>query len=114
MIHWLKTVDAIFDIVWDFDKAFEIRQDDRNYQLDDILILARGTEDSKAAKAVIAQVTSIITSGCCDGLAAGYVGLGIKILGRLSDLDELSLFTYHRQSLTSEEWSSKRKVEASL
>ena len=37
--HFLKTINPFFQQLWDGKKTFEIRFNDRNYQIDDVLVL---------------------------------------------------------------------------
>lgn len=103
MIHWLKTEEIYFDDVWDFAKPYEVRDDrDRNFDVGDILILGEGIQNARAPRAVVARVKSIMTDAF-PGIAKGYVGLGLLILGHFSE-DDLTLFTHNTGHVSCVEW----------
>lgn len=116
MIHWLKTEQPYFEDVWNFDKPFEIRKDDRKYQIDDILILAELLPPSvvqkvnTAPRAIIARVTSFVDDQF-DGLNVDYKALGLVILGRISE-DDLKLFEYTRTEISSTQWTSRKAAKS--
>lgn len=120
MIHWLKTDPPYFEEVWQGRKPFEVRYNDRNYQVDDILILAEKTEQSdkprpanSSEKAVIARVISVLSSESFPlGLQEGYCTLGLHIIGKLYG-DDVDLFQYHTTSVTSEDWKSRQTLKTS-
>lgn len=39
MVHKLKTVQPFFDAVWSGEKTFEVRKNDRNFNIGDRLML---------------------------------------------------------------------------
>lgn len=45
--HILKTDPKVFGESWQGNKSYEVRKDDRNYQIDDILILKETTSDGE-------------------------------------------------------------------
>lgn len=109
MIHWLKTDTNHFQHIWDGSKNYEVRQDDRNYQEYDILILAEGTDlVARAPRAVIARVKHRMGDNQ-PGVSTGFVTLGLQILGRISE-DDLHLYNYMLTKVESEEWYGSKKV----
>ena len=107
MIHWLKTVQPHFDDVWNGDKPYEIRNNDRMFLEGDLLILAEGTGDGRAPRTVVARVKQVLSR--FEGLTDGYVALGLQILGRMSD-DEFKLYEHHATEITSKEWTCWRRA----
>lgn len=127
MIHWLKTKNPWFEEVADFDKTFEIRENDRKFEVDDILILAELSTDPNAPprhdasteKAVICRVRQILTHEQFKGLAEGYVAMSLQVIGMIMPVkhkwghyvDSLNLFEYRRTSVESSEWTSTHRRE---
>lgn len=109
MIHWLKTDPEYFQLVWDGDKQYEIRLNDRDYQIDDILILADGTQTARAERAVIARVVSRLGDNF-PGIGTGFVGLGLLILGKIYG-DDMDLYEYSRTTWQCKEWRGVRKAQ---
>lgn len=88
--HLLKTDPEAFDAVAQGIKTYEIRFNDRDYQVEDELILLKTLSTGKAMKengwdpfytgdAVRAKVTHIL-SGPIYGLAEGWVIMSIQKL----------------------------------
>lgn len=128
MIHWLKTKNPWFEEVADFDKTFEIRENDRKFQVDDILILAELSDPKDPPRhansteaAIICRVTKVLKHDEFEGLAENYVAMGLHVLGFImpdtgpygGKIDTLKLFEYHRTKVESTQWTSttKRKPE---
>lgn len=77
-VHELKTVQPYFDAVWNNQKAFELRKDDRGFKEGDYLLLREynadaGTYSGRSVRALITFV-----SDYPDALRPGYVALGIS------------------------------------
>lgn len=117
MIHWLKTEQWAFEDVWDGNKPYEVRKDDRKYKRNDVLILAELLPKdvvqitNTTPRAVIARVDSVMND-TFDGLSPGYVGLGLTILGRINEND-IALYTYSKRVIVSEQWSATVAAEQS-
>jgi len=79
-VHDLKTHPKPFSQVWDRIKPFEIRKNDRNYEIGDILFLREydPKEDTYSGRIVVARVT-IVYKGPKWGIQSGYCVLGIFI-----------------------------------
>jgi hypothetical protein len=56
MVHYLKTVQPHFGDVWSGRKTFEVRYNDRNYQLGDYLVLQE--YDAERAMLTGAEITA--------------------------------------------------------
>lgn len=78
MMHNLKTLPVYFDRTWEIEKQFEIRKNDRGYQTGDKLSLNEWTEDGSYTGRRIECTIRYVLHGF-EGLADGYVALGIDI-----------------------------------
>lgn len=95
MIHALKTLPPYFKGVADGAKTFELRKNDRNFSVGDILILKEwkmGSTDATGPELVVIKeqgytgrevmkTISYILKGGQFGLAKGYVILALKPYG---------------------------------
>lgn len=78
MEHELKTWPEFFKAIWDNEKHFELRKDDRGYQGGDTLMLREWTKRSGySGRAVKARVTYLL-GGQWPGLQEGYVVMSIE------------------------------------
>ena len=79
MIHQLKIDPCYFDAILYFHKRFEIRFNDRDFQLFDTLILSEFDSDKEiySGRRIFCSVTYILRS--CKYLMPGYVALGFVI-----------------------------------
>lgn len=84
--HELKTWPEPFRGLFFIKKNFEIRKNDRDFNLGDLLYLREWDPVTKeySDRYVIAEVTFIMHVGqeghCTDGLEKGYCAMGIEIL----------------------------------
>jgi hypothetical protein len=78
MIHSLKTLPTYFNRVWEFEKEFEIRKNDRSFQTGDKLELDEWSEKEMYTGRRIECTVKYVLHGF-EGLADGYVALGIEI-----------------------------------
>ena len=76
MTHYLKTIQPYYDEVESGNKTFEIRVNDRNYQVGDILILQEWTGTDYTGKSITKQVTYILDDA--QFVPSGYVCMAIK------------------------------------
>jgi len=79
--HLLKTVQPYFDDVADFKKTFEVRKNDRNFQVGDRLFLQEFIPpETHTGRELRAEIIYILDDSqyCKDG----YVVLGIETYGR--------------------------------
>lgn len=78
-IHNVKCDEPYFSSVLAGKKSFELRKDDRNYQVGDYFCLQR-TESGKitdAAENIMAEIVYKLSG--FDGLSEGYCILGIRV-----------------------------------
>lgn len=78
MIHNLKTIPTYFNRVWENEKQFEIRKNDRGFQAGDKLILEEWTEKDGYTSRFIECTVKYVLYGF-EGLTDGYVALSIEI-----------------------------------
>lgn len=83
--HYLKTNAEYFDAVKSGEKTFELRINDRNFQIGDLLILMRTDPGACAQKyddiipgERLLKTISYIFDGGKFGLEKGYCILGLK------------------------------------
>lgn len=78
MIHSLKTAPKFFDAVEDGIKNFEVRKNDRDYKVGDVLELYK-YPDANDTDFIKRRITYIIThEDFPEGVPAGYVVMGIS------------------------------------
>lgn len=78
MIHELKIAPEYFEKVVSKEKSFEIRYNDRNFQVGDILKLMEYTDGSYTGRFVYVKVTYILRD--FEGLQPNFVGLSIELV----------------------------------
>lgn len=83
-VHELKTEQAYFSEVWDGKKRFEIRKDDRNFEVDDTLVLREIQHNDYTGNCVLAKITYMTDFMQQEG----YKVLGIEIIANYSELRE--------------------------
>lgn len=81
MIHELKTWPQYFEAVVEGRKTFELRKNDRNFQIGDFLLLKQylPKTDKYSGEEVVCKITYMLTGGQF-GLEEGHCILGIKLL----------------------------------
>jgi hypothetical protein len=79
MTHHLKTWPPFFEEVDQGKKNFELRKNDRNFQLGDILVLQEWTADTEqyTGRAITKKVEYILEGGSL-GLERGYVIMALS------------------------------------
>ena len=85
MIHELKTWPKFFDMVAVGLKTFDLRKDDRGFQLGDTLVLKEYLPDAKkfTGNELRALVICILEhNDFPEGLSAGYVVIGFEVLAK--------------------------------
>jgi hypothetical protein len=77
--HTLKTWNDYFDDIAFGDKSFEVRKDDRNYEVGDTLILQRYNPNTKEYDGCEVSVkVKYILRGGSFGIEEGHVVMGIE------------------------------------
>ena len=81
MTHTLKTWPEYFRAIKDGRKTFEIRKNDRNFQVGDTLLLQEYMPDEGefTGRDILVAVNYILDG--FSGLQDGYVAIGISIIG---------------------------------
>lgn len=77
MIHELKILPKYFKSVLREDKTFEVRENDRNFQVGDRLIL-KEWDGSKYTGGMIEKEVTYILDDSSGYVLEGYVVMGIK------------------------------------
>lgn len=78
--HYLKTAWPFFAAVVTGDKTAELRRDDRNFAVNDTLVLAEVGDDGRATgNAVTALITHIVRADDGPWLAPGHVMLSLLV-----------------------------------
>lgn len=78
MIHELKTYPKYFKETIEGNKPFEIRKDDRDFHVGDVLILKEWDNTKYSGREIGAVVRYVLRDFI--GLQEGYVALGLQIL----------------------------------
>lgn len=76
MSHELKTLPSFFEAVVSKRKSFEIRKNDRNFQVGDVLLLKEWDGESYTGSQQYAEVTYLTD----HKQKAGFVVMSIKLL----------------------------------
>lgn len=75
--HELKTLPAYFEMAWYRTKQFELRKNDRNFQIGDEVILREWSpNDGYSGRSILSHISCIISEP--EYLADGYVALGLS------------------------------------
>ena len=102
MIHELKTLPEYFDAAQKREKNFEVRKDDRPFEIGDFLALNEWSEDlGYTGRCMLFEITYILNNPayCKDG----YVTLGIepRFIGNASPImgrfDSKDVYVYGRK-----------------
>ncbi len=80
--HPLKILPQHFQAVWDERKTFELRKDDRDYKVGDMLLLNEWDGEKYTGSAIMVKITHILRNCPEYGLANGYCILSIQHLGK--------------------------------
>lgn len=81
MIHELKIMPKYFDLVAKREKTFEIRRNDRDYQVGDTLVLKEWYRGKYTGRELTRYVNYIYYGDGTYGLSEDYVILNLKISG---------------------------------
>lgn len=77
MKHELKIAPEYYQAVWNHKKNFELRKDDREYAVGDILVLREWADGDYTGSAIVRTVCYILRNCKKYGLADGYCILGL-------------------------------------
>lgn len=77
-LHELKIYPKYFDAVLNGNKQFEIRKNDRNFQVGDNIFLREWDNIKYSGRTIFAEITYVLDDKFI-GLTEGYVALGIKV-----------------------------------
>lgn len=88
MVHELKILPQYFDAVRLGYKSFELRKDDRDYRVGDILLLKEWNGKEYTGDECCREVGYIFHRTGEYGLANGYCILGLKRLHKPVDIDK--------------------------
>lgn len=77
-LHELKIYPKYFNAVLDGSKTFEIRKNDRWFQVGDNILLREWDNIKYSGRTIYAEITYILDDKFI-GLEDGYVALGIKV-----------------------------------
>lgn len=88
--HQLKCDVQFFPAVWDGSKPFEVRRNDRDYRVGDVLLLDEynpvpGCSTGRVAMRAVTYVLSHEEFSC--GLQPGYVVMGLAYIANCTDKD---------------------------
>ena len=76
--HELKTLPQYFEGLWSNKKTFEIRKNDRDFKVNDVLIL-REWDETYSGRVCYRRITYITSFP--KGLKRGYVVMGFNYMG---------------------------------
>jgi ASC-1-like (ASCH) protein len=78
MEHILKTLPVYFERVWNGEKTFEVRKNDRGFQAGDKVVLHEWTEKNGYTNRMIYATINYVLHGF-EGLSDGYVVFSIEV-----------------------------------
>lgn len=81
--HELKAVNPFFTDVWKGIKKFEVRFNDRDYQIGDQLLLREYSLNGYESREILCEIIYIFKGALM--LKKGYVILGIKIINKIKE-----------------------------
>lgn len=79
--HNLKILPPFFQAVWNDEKRCELRKDDRDYQVGDIILLMEWDGEKYTGSCLLVEITHILRNCPEYGLQDGYCILSIKHWG---------------------------------
>lgn len=78
MVHELKIAPNYFEKVVSKEKSFEVRYNDRNFKVGDILKLVEYVDGSYTSQSIFVKVTYILRE--FEGLQPNFVVLSIELI----------------------------------
>lgn len=83
--HDLKTWPEFFVAVWNNEKHFEMRKDDRGYQAGDTLLLREWSKAKGYTGRAVRVEVPYLLGGEWPGLERGYVVMSIERVGQFAN-----------------------------
>ena len=82
-IHALKCRGDFFMSVYDNEKEFEVRKNDRDFKIGDYIVLCQryGQDDGELSGLTCMRKIKYILTGGQFGVQQGYVVLGLEVVG---------------------------------
>lgn len=83
--HVVKSWPMWFDLVWRDDKKYEVRKDDRDYKVGDVLIMLEWDPDTQlyTGREIRAEISHKVGDNC-EGIMTGYCVLGLTSIEQVS------------------------------
>ncbi len=81
--HDLKCQQKYFHEIWNRQKTFELRIDDRNYQVGDFVLLNEYDSRGRTGQKIYAQIKYVLREAGQFGLMPGYCIFSITILQQI-------------------------------
>lgn len=78
-VHVLKTLPLYFNQTLDGNKPFEIRLNDRYFQVGDYVLLAEWDGVDYSGRKILGRIEYILSSDDFVGLSKGYVAFSFEI-----------------------------------
>ena len=105
--HELKILPQYFQAAWNGTKTFEIRKNDRDYQVGDVLVLKEWDGERFTGSALCVKVTYILKDAEMYGLKDGYIIMGVRHIESNSDFKPVQNFDKMRSMSVEElaEWA---------
>lgn len=83
-LHSLKILDNFYEDVDEEKKTFELRKDDRNYKVDDLInFIVIDKKGNQIKTDIVYQIIYILRNVSEYGLSSDYCILGIRKIGKL-------------------------------
>lgn len=80
VIHRLKTINPYFELLWSGQKSFELRKNDRDFKVGDVIVLEEYDLKNGYTGRVVHKTISYILERCPQyGLQNGYCIIGWMI-----------------------------------
>ncbi len=79
MIHELKTIQPYFDRVWNLEKTFEVRFNDRGFQKSDKVVLLEYDHKTEEYSGRKIEGEILYVLGDFDAIKKGYVVFSLQV-----------------------------------
>lgn len=81
-VHYLKTFEYHFESIWNGQKTFEIRFNDRKFKCGDILVLCERRRKRDTGRKIVAIILHTLKN--YEGIENGYIILSLLICRKIS------------------------------